>query len=201
MKKKIIIIISLIIVMFIGLIIRARIANAPTKKNIVFEKSENYKEIIDNSVELTAISKTNTINEQATSQKSSSEKGKEEMNLMLGTWVGEMSGKKLTIVITEINGKEIKGYNKLGANKRELKGTYTDGEYDVTCSKAFDANLNEPGDDKWDGVFSVKFIGSYTTEGSNDGVDCIGDLKGQEAIGEWKANNGKMKKEFNLTKK
>lgn len=129
----------------------------------------------------------------------------QEMNdpaiVMLGTWKGEMSGKDLTIVIEKIDGNEIFGYNTLGDNRRELTGTFTDGDWDQSCSKAYEATLNEPGDDEWDGVFTIKFVG-YEDEKENEdgGLDCDGNLKGSEAMGDWKPNNGKAAKDFQLIK-
>ena len=193
MKKKIIIAISVVVLLFIGLIIRVRIANAPTKKIIIFEKPENYKEIIDNSVD------PNTIKELTNSNNKSQnvEAANAPISVIIGTWTGEMSGKKLTLVIEKINGTDLIGYNILGSNKRELKGMFTNGSVDLPCSTVYDATLNEPGDDKWDGIFTVKFIGFEDTNETNE---CIGNLKGQEAQGEWKSNNGKSIKSFTLTK-
>lgn len=119
--------------------------------------------------------------------------------VMIGSWTGEMSGKKLTIVIDKINNNELSGYNILGTNKRNLKGTFTEAIWDQSCSKAFNAILNEPGDDQWDGVFTVKFVGYEDQDETENGIECKGNLSGKEAIGQWKSNNGKMKKEFNLT--
>ena len=194
MKKKISIIVSVIVLLFIGLIVTARIANAPTKKIITFEKPEDYKEVIDNSAEQSSIQQTTSNNPTIASEN----KGTESTDVILGSWTGEMGGKTLTIVVEKVTGTELIGYNILGTNKRPIKGTYKDGEWAQSCSKAFDAILNEPGDDKWDGVFTIKFVGY---EDTNDNNECQGNLKGQEASGEWKSNNGKMKKEFNLTKK
>ncbi|MDP2387675.1 MAG: hypothetical protein Q8M29_14985 [Bacteroidota bacterium] len=121
-------------------------------------------------------------------------------NVMLGTWTGDMVEKKLTIVIEKVDGDKIIGYNTLGKNKRPLKGTFIKGAWDVTCSIAFDATLKEPGDDKWDGVFTVKFVGDNTQGETDDGPVCKGDYKGVEGVGQWKSNNGKMTKDFTLTK-
>lgn len=125
----------------------------------------------------------------------------EASKVLTGKWEGEMSGKKLTIVIetTDANG-NITGYNILGTNKRTLKGSLKQGDWDQPCSKAFDVTLNEPGDDKWDGVFTIKFVG-YEDEGEGEnGPVCKGNLKGVEANGKWKSNNGKSTKDFQLKK-
>jgi hypothetical protein len=194
MKNKIVIIISIIVLLFIGLVIRARIANTPTKKIIVFVKPNNYKESIDNSVE------PNTIELNANSKVETNVIIDVPTSVIIGTWNGEMDGKKLTVVIDKLNGNEISGYNILGTNKRLLKGTFIGSEWGQACSKAYDATLNEPGDDKWDGVFTIKFVGYEDQDETNNGIVCKGNLKGQEAEGSWKSNNGKLKKEFNLTK-
>ena len=129
----------------------------------------------------------------------------QEMNdpaiVMLGTWKGEMSGKDLTIVIEKIDGNEIFGYNTLGDTRRDLTGTFTDGSWDQPCSKAYEATLNEPGDDEWDGVFTIKFVGYEAEEETVDGdLGCVGSLIGSEGMGKWKPNNGKAAKDFQLLK-
>jgi len=194
MKKKILITISVIVLLFVGLVIRARISNAPTKKIISFEKPENYKETIDNSVE------PNTIQQKISDNTPVTNNGNDASKVLLGTWTGEMSEKKLTIVVEKINGKELIGYNILGTNRRNLSGTFVDGSWGEPCSKAYEATLNEPGDDKWDGIFTIKFVGYEDQKESDNGIECGGNLKGQEAQGTWKSNNGKMNKEFSLVK-
>jgi hypothetical protein len=108
-----------------------------------------------------------------------------------------MNGKKLTIAIEDVNKTTLSGYNILGSNRRNLKGTYEHGNWDQPCSKAYSASIAEPGDDKWDGVFQIKFVG-YS---NFDDGDCIGGLEGSEAFGEWRSNNGKLNHSFYLTKK
>lgn len=168
---------------------------ASSKKIIVFEKPEGYVEIVDNSVELSTIQQPTSNNQAASSESPKTDP----TDVMLGTWKGEMSGKELTIVIEKINGNELIGYNQLGTNKRPLKGTFAVGDWAQSCSKAFDATLNEPGDDKWDGVFKVKLVGYRETDDETN--DCLGGkYKGTEGQGQWKSNNGKMTKEFYLSK-
>ena len=118
-------------------------------------------------------------------------------DIIIGTWTGDMGGKKIIIVIDRINGKELFGYNILGTNKRILKGEFKPGTWDQPCSKAFDSILNEPGDDKWDGVFRIKFIGyGVTDENTNECLKTR--YLGAEAQGVWKSNNGKLKRTFTL---
>jgi hypothetical protein len=121
--------------------------------------------------------------------------------IMLGTWYGEMNGKKLTIVINKVNGETLSGFNILGTNKRNLKGRFQIGTWDQPCSKAYDVTLNEPGDDKWDGVFTLKFVGYSNTIERGEGLECEGSYSGAEASGVWKANNGKLVHDFYLEKK
>jgi hypothetical protein len=121
--------------------------------------------------------------------------------VLLGTWEGEMSGKKLTIIIEKIDANNsLRGYNILGTNKRALKGSFKPGDWDQPCSKAFDVTLNEPGDDKWDGVFTIKFVGYEDEAEGENGPVCKGNLKGSEARGKWNSNNKKSAKDFELKK-
>lgn len=120
-------------------------------------------------------------------------------NIIVGIWKGDMGGKPVTVVIEKINGNTISGYNIIGKNKRNLTGTFSKGEWDQSCSAAYDAVLAEPGDDKWDGVYKIKFVG-YNTKETSNGIECGGKFIGVEAQGTWKSNNGKLKKELQLSK-
>lgn len=96
----------------------------------------------------------------------------------IGTWTGKLGDKDFQIVLISAQGDNIEGYNVVGDNKRAIKGTVTadDDVYTFT--------LSEPGDDKWDGVFTLKM--------NND--------NNFNAIGQWKANNGKSSKDVNIKK-
>lgn len=156
----------------------------------------NTEQARDNSVEEKTV-------QEVTKDDASFEKPKEDKaasSVILGEWVGEMNEKKLTIVIEEISGIGLVGYNILGSNKRNLKGTFKDGAFDQPCSKAYEAILNEPGDDEWDGVFTTKFVGFEDVEETETGMDCKGNLKGFEAYVEWKSNNGKKTENVRLEK-
>lgn len=120
--------------------------------------------------------------------------------VLLGTWVGEMSGKKLSIVIEQVGDGAVSGYNALGTTRRPIQGTYSAGGWDIPCAKAFEATLQEPGDDKNDGVFSVKFVGYEDVAELDGGPECKGNLKGTEGVGTWTSNASKKVKEFNLDK-
>lgn len=125
----------------------------------------------------------------------------EASTVMLGTWEGTMSGKKLSIVIEEVGENNISGYNILGTTRRPINGSYGPGGWDIPCAKAFETTLSEPGDDKNDGVFVIKFVGYEDLEELDGGPECKGNLKGVEAVGSWTANGSKKVKEFNLDKK
>lgn len=120
--------------------------------------------------------------------------------VLLGKWTGDINGRSLTIVIEKIKGDIIYGYNKLGGNKRPITGVFYEIEWDQPCSKAYEAVLKEPGDNTFDGVFTIKFVG-YEDQVSNDcGIICIGNIKGIDGQGEWKSYKGKTKHEFFLFK-
>ncbi len=92
-----------------------------------------------------------------------------------GLWTGSFGKDQLTINIETIgNDGNVKGYDEVKGNKRNLTGTKTGNSF----------TLNEPGDDKWDGVFTFNF-----------------DKNTSKLKGEWKSNNGKSKKNFELTRK
>jgi hypothetical protein len=120
--------------------------------------------------------------------------------IMLGTWIGVMNGKKLTVVINKVNGQSLSGFNILGTTKRPLKGRFQIGSWDQPCAKAYDVTLNEPGDAKWDGVFTIKFVGYRNENESDQGFECEGPYFGSEATGSWEANNGKVAHDFSLVK-
>lgn len=121
------------------------------------------------------------------------------INVMVGTWQGDMGGKVVTVVIEKIINNTITGYNIIGTNKRSLTGTFAKGNWDQSCSIAYVAVLAEPGDDKWDGVYRVKFVG-YNEKETANGIECGGKYIGAEAQGTWSSNNGKLKKELQLSK-
>ena len=90
----------------------------------------------------------------------------------IGIWTGAFGKDQLTINIESIDANgTVKGYDEVKGNKRNLTGTKTGNTF----------TLNEPGDDKWDGVFTFSF-----------------DKNTNKLTGEWKSNNGKSKKNFEL---
>lgn len=94
-----------------------------------------------------------------------------------GKWMGAFGNSQLTIVIEEVKGFQISGYNLVKGNKRDIHGFYEKNGDRVSVT------LNEPGDDKWDGVFYVEF-----------NIDEV------LLNGEWKSNNGKIHRSFALKK-
>ncbi len=120
--------------------------------------------------------------------------------VMLGKWTGNLGDKQLTVVIEKIEGNVLTGYNIVGTNQRPLKGTFVDHHWGQLCSTAYEATLKEPGDDKWDGVFTIVFVGYEDDKLVDDSPVCIGNLQGSEAHGSWEANNGQMRKICELLK-
>ena len=104
------------------------------------------------------------------------------------------------IVIEKVQGDRVWGYNQLGNDRRPISGIFYETEWDQPCSKAYEAVLKQPGNDTFDGVFTIKFVG-YEDQKSNDcGIICIGNLKGIDGQGEWKSYKDKKKHEFFIFK-
>lgn len=126
---------------------------------------------------------TNENNIEVEEDETSKDNNIDPVSTLKGTWEGQMSGKNLKLVIESVNGKNITGYNTLGTATRKLTGSYAEYQPDCMDCVGYILTLNEPGDDKWDGVFTI-----YLIVGGN-------------MNGEWKANNGKKTSEFMLEKK
>jgi hypothetical protein len=93
----------------------------------------------------------------------------ENVEAILGSYVGEFGGNKITMLITKAGGGVVSGRTIVGGNDRPFEGTMslTDGSYVVEA--------REPGDHKDDGVFRFQIAQTDPTE-----------LKGT-----WKANDTK----------
>ncbi len=120
---------------------------------------------------------------------------------ILGTWNGNLRDKKLTIVIENIQGNIATGYNIAGNNKRPISGTIMedDRQSGGECmgnQMAYKLILKEPGDDKWDGFFTVYFTDCPEMD------DKMEKITGHNynAYGEWKAFSGKLSGNVYLTK-
>ncbi len=94
-----------------------------------------------------------------------------------GQWQGDFGKDKLTINIESVNGTDVTGWDEVKGNRRNLTGTVE------SQNGSYSFKLKEPGDDKWDGVFEIKYVDGETT-----------------ITGTWTANNGKSIKNFTLTK-
>lgn len=93
---------------------------------------------------------------------------------------------KINISIDKIDGNQIEGYSVVAGNDRSFKGVLTALEDNI-----FEAKVEEPGDDKYDGIFKFKIYPSrYRVEGRIEGT--------------WEANDKKLlvtKREYDLEKK
>ena len=77
-----------------------------------------------------------------------------EAQKILGSYVGAFGDNKITLLITKASGGAISGRSVVGGNDRPFDGSYAieDASYVVTAQ--------EPGDNKYDGVFSFKISAS-----------------------------------------
>lgn len=128
-------------------------------------------------------------------------KTKSEHQFVLGKWTGTLRDKKLTVVIESIEGNEVTGYNIAGKNKRPLQGKIMedDREGDGECmgmQQNFKVILNEPGDDKWDGTFTIYFGDCPEYD---DEMETILSHS-YSAYGSWRAYSGKLSGDVMLSK-
>jgi hypothetical protein len=125
---------------------------------------------------------------------------KAEYKYLLGTWTGKLRDKKLSIVLENIENNIVSGYNIAGSNKRAVKGMIYPDDRDGDGECLYDGNsfklvLSEPGDDKWDGVFTI-YLNSCQSADDNQNITGW-NYYGQ---GKWKSNNGKMSGDIVLSK-
>ena len=91
---------------------------------------------------------------------------------LIAQWIGDFGKDQLLVNIESIDDQgNVTGYDEVKNNKRILTGSFSSNKF----------ILKEPGDDKWDGVFTITY-------------------SGESLKGTWKANNGKTSKEFELKK-
>jgi len=124
-------------------------------------------------------------------------------SFMIGSWIGEMGGKKFILQVDSVSGNQISGFNISGKTRRPVKGTFkTNLESSDGSSESYVVELKEPGDDKWDGVFNLIFFGDLpliqSPDGSGPPTTGKGPSKPNRAEGEWKSNNGKLKYKLDL---
>lgn len=77
-----------------------------------------------------------------------------EAQKILGSYVGAFGDNKITLLITKVSGGTVSGRSVVGGNDRPFDGSYAieDASYVVTAQ--------EPGDNKYDGVFNFKISAS-----------------------------------------
>ena len=118
----------------------------------------------------------------------------EEFKYLLGSWHGTLREKPIIIEIEKINKNEITGYNIVGKNKRPITGLITNINYKLDnvmecqgCISSHKLILKEPGDDKWDGFFTLF---TYNWPGENN----------SNSEGKWESYNGSLKGNVDLSK-
>lgn len=77
---------------------------------------------------------------------------------LYGFWVGSFGKNKINIAISEIVEDSIFGHSVCAGNFREIRGTYKTGTEGI-----YEIDMREPGDDKYDGVFSFT-VNTHTEE-------------------------------------
>lgn len=133
-------------------------------------------------------------------QNSYSSKHNPAYTYLLGKWNGKLRDKNFTIVLENINGKSVTGYNIAGKNKRPIKGLiYEDDRMgEGECGgmmETYKLVLSEPGDDKWDGVFTLYFSKCPEMDENGNEIDVS-----YFANGSWKANTGKLNGDVHVSK-
>jgi hypothetical protein len=118
----------------------------------------------------------------------------DEFDFLNGEWSGFLEKKRIKIVIQSVVGNQLKGYNIVGNNKRPVQGTVTklNVKRKATCQSNYcgyyKVVLSEPGDHKWDGVFTLEFEAT-----SIDGAEENGIIYWNHyADGLWKSYDGKL---------
>jgi hypothetical protein len=115
---------------------------------------------------------------------------------LLGSWKGNLRDKKLTVVIENIQGNIATGYNIAGNNRRPVSGTIMEDDRNLEgeCG-IYKLILKEPGDDKWDGFFTIYFYNCPEWDENHENV-----TSSYHADGEWRAFSGKLTGDVYLSK-
>lgn len=169
-KKNSIIAISLLILagLFFGY-------TSFSKNNLATERTEVVQDSTKQEIqEISNIGKDQVVqeNQDAIINDESQEETYHNANTLIGEWWGAFGNDQLLLNIENINDDgSVTGYNIVRDNRRDLSGFVRDDKFE----------LNEPGNEKWDGVFKFSI---------SDGL-----LKGT-----WVSNNGKSRREFTLSK-
>jgi hypothetical protein len=95
----------------------------------------------------------------------------------IGTWTGKFDKETILLVIESNADGVATGFNEVGGNRRVLTGTC------IEEAEYFTMVMKEPGDHKWDGVFT------FTIDKDHKGAN-----------GSWTMNKGSMETAFNLEK-
>ena len=83
-------------------------------------------------------------------------------NRLIGYWVGAFGPNKINVSVANINDKDVTGYSICAGNYRPLTGNVLD-----NGDNTFTFELNEPGDDKYDGKFEFHIdLGTEELNGS-----------------------------------
>jgi hypothetical protein len=110
-----------------------------------------------------------------------------ENRFLVDTYLGTIGTKDFKLFIDRVSGEEVEGFDVAGTNRRPVKGriaskrtepTGLGGNYTV-----FKIILNEPGNDKWDGEFSIDLW--------------VSDID-RHGIGSWTSFNGRLKHEVRI---
>ena len=152
-----------------------------------------------------APSATNSENQEV--DKSKEEKPKEDSQVtasavnprykyLLGSWKGSLRDKNLTVVIESIQGNIATGYNIAGTNRRPISGTIMEDDRNLEMECAiYKLILKEPGDDKWDGFFTLYFYNCPQWDENHEN-----EWNSYYASGEWRAFSGKLSGDIYLSK-
>lgn len=106
---------------------------------------------------------------------------------ILGTWVGTLGEKPFVLHIDKAGEGGLTGWNKTGNNKRPVTGTVKELS-ELNSNVKYELKINEPGSDKWDGVFTL----TLTSPMANAAPTVL--------MGEWSSFNGKLTKQVEAKK-
>jgi len=118
----------------------------------------------------------------------------DEFAFLNGEWNGFIEQKEIKIVIQSVIGNQLAGYNIVGNNKRPVQGTVTklNVKRKASCETNYCAYYNvilsEPGDHKWDGVFTLEFEATSIDGSEENGII----YWNHYANGVWKSYDGKL---------
>lgn len=173
------IILVVLILSFVGLVFYIKEQRANKREHYEKEFNDQMKQLGFDETSTNETSKASSTeaaasesSPQENTQESTTTVDRKDHSELIGEWNGTFGKDQLTINIESVDESgNVVGYDEVKGNRRVLSGNL-EGETFV---------LKEPGDDKWDGVFTFT-------------------IKDNKAVGIWAANNGKSTKNFALTK-